>query len=377
MSIDKINDLTLHNASIAGDLHAAARRVVDSGWYAMGPEVSAFENAFARYCGAAHAVGVGNGTDAIELALRAVGVGAGDEVITAANAGFYASTAIRAIGAVPVYADVDEHNFLLCAQAAAERITQKTQAIIITHLFGQLADMQPFVALAARHGIALVEDCAQAHGAINNGQRAGSVGDAAAFSFFPTKNLGALGDGGAVVTQRDDVAARVRSLRQYGWSTKYTVVDEGACNSRLDEMQAAFLSAKLPYLDAWNAKRRAVAARYAEKITHPAIRKPRIVDNNSIVDKKHIVDNSHVAHLYVVRCAARDALKQYLQAHGIGCDIHYPLLDTRQPVNAKMPAQGLPVSEKLAQEILTLPCYPELTMAEVDQIADCINHWSV
>jgi dTDP-4-amino-4,6-dideoxygalactose transaminase len=365
MSIDKINDLALHNAAIAGDLHAATRRVVDSGWYALGPEVAAFETAFARYCGAAHAVGVGNGTDAIELALRAVGVGVGDEVITAANAGFYASTAIRAIGAVPVYADVEDGNFLLCARDAAARITQKTRAIIITHLFGQFADMQPFVALAGHHGIALVEDCAQAHGAMRSGQRAGSVGDAAAFSFFPTKNLGALGDGGAVVTQRDDVASRVRSLRQYGWSTKYTVVDDGACNSRLDEIQAALLSAKLPYLDEWNARRRAVAVRYAEKMTHPAIQKPLIVDS------------SHVAHLYVVRCAARDALKQYLQAHGIGCDIHYPLLDTRQPVNKNTPAPRLPVSEKLALEILTLPCYPELTMAEVDQIAECINRWSV
>lgn len=364
MSIDRINDLSLHNHSLAAALHAAAIRVIDSGWYAMGPEVAAFEKAFAAWCGVAHAVGVGNGTDAIELALRAVGVVAGDEVITVANAGFYSSTAIRAIGAVPVYADIARNGFLLCPQDAARCVTAKTRAIIVTHLFGELADMQPLLELAREKGIALVEDCAQAHGAMHGGRRAGSFGDAAAFSFFPTKNLGALGDGGAVVTTRDDVAARVRSLRQYGWSSKYTVVDGGACNSRLDELQAALLSVKLPYLDQWNSRRRAVATRYAETITHPAIVKPAIGGED------------HVAHLYVIRCARRDALKQYLQQHGIGCDIHYPVLDYLQPVHGTTAVRRLPASEQAAAEILTLPCYPELTQQEVDRIAACINNWS-
>jgi len=364
MAIDKINDLSLHNAAIAKPLHEAALRVIDSGWDAMGPEVAAFEKAFAQYCGAGHAIGVANGTEAIELALRAVGVTVGDEVITVANAGFYSSTAIRAIGATAVYVDIQEDTLLMDATAAEKAITHKTKAIIITHLFGQLAEMDVLQRVAKKHGIALVEDCAQSHGAQRAGKKAGSYGDIAAFSFFPTKNLGALGDGGAVVTGNADLAARVRSLRQYGWTTKYTVVDSGARNSRLDEMQAALLSVKLPLLDGWNAKRRTIAQRYAEKIQHEAVRLPVIAGED------------HVAHLYIIRCTQRDALKKHLQANGIASDIHYPVLDYHQPAAvASYPHVSLPVSEKLCSEILTLPCYPELTLAEVDVIADCINHW--
>ena len=365
MSIDKINDLAAHNKIIAEKLYAAAARVIDSGWYALGQEVKKFETAFSDYCGVCHAVGVGNGTDAIEIALRAVGVTAGDEVITVANAGFYASTAILAIGATPVYADINKSNFLLCINDVERCITSKTKAVIATHLFGQLVDMAPLLQLAKKYGIAIMEDCAQAHGAERDGKRAGSWGDVAAFSFFPTKNLGALGDGGAVITSSDKVATRVRSLRQYGWAAKYSVVDEGARNSRLDEIQAAFLSEKLPYLDQWNTQRRFIAKCYAEKITNPAIIKPVIEDE------------SHVAHLYVVRCAARDLLKKYLQQQRIGCDIHYPELDYQQSIMVQnYSGVNLPVSEKMAAEILTLPCYPEMTFDEVDKIAACINSWT-
>ncbi|MEZ5436575.1 MAG: DegT/DnrJ/EryC1/StrS family aminotransferase [Pseudomonadales bacterium] len=364
MSIDKINDLSLHNSAIAENLHKAAARVIDSGWYAMGPEVAAFEKAFAAYCGVADAIGVANGTEAIELALRALGVSVGDEVITVANAGFYSSTAIRAIGAVPVYVDIQESNLLMDVVCAEKAITPKTKAIIITHLFGQLAAMEPLCAVAKKHGVALLEDCAQSHGAAANGKRAGSFGDIAAFSFFPTKNLGALGDGGAVATSNAALAARMRSLRQYGWTTKYTVADSGARNSRLDEMQAALLSIKLPLLDTWNEKRRQIAKRYAEKIAHPAVRVP----NAAGID--------YVAHLYVIRCAQRDALKKHLHDHGIASDIHYPILDTQQPVTqGNFSKIALPVSEKLCTEILTLPCYPEFTFDEVDVVANCINNW--
>lgn len=367
MSINKINDLSLHNSAIAAELHNAAGRVIDSGWYAMGPEVTAFEKSFAAYCGVADAIGVANGTEAIELALRTVGVDCNDEVITVANAGFYSSTAIRAIGAKPVYVDVLEKNFLMDPDCAAAAITPKTKAIIVTHLFGQLADMDPLCALAKKHGIALIEDCAQSHGAqAANGKRAGSFGDIAAFSFFPTKNLGALGDGGAVVTSKAELAARVRSLRQYGWKMKYTVADSGARNSRLDEMQAALLSVKLPLLDGWNEKRRAIAKRYAEKIQHKAVRVPSITS----------VD--HVAHLYVIRTAQRDALKKHLHDHDIASDIHYPVVDYHQPAaRAAYATVSLLVSEKLRDEILTLPCYPELTLDEVDVVAQCINSWIV
>ena len=365
MSINKINDLHLHNHSLADALRTAALRVVDSGWYALGPEVELFEREFATYCGTTHAIGVANGTEAIELALRAVGVNAGDEVITVANAGFYSSTAILALGAVPVYVDIEPHSFLLDADGVNPCITKKTRAIIVTHLFGQLAHMQPLISLAREHGIALVEDCAQAHGAERDCKRAGSWGDIAAFSFFPTKNLGALGDGGAVTTSRSDLAQRVRSLRQYGWSSKYTVEITGARNSRLDELQAALLSVKLPHLDSWNRKRREIAARYAAKIHHPLLQLPAI----------HCKD--HVAHLYVVRCTQRDALKRHLHQNGIASDIHYPILDYQQPaVRECYSTVSLPMSEQRCSEILTLPCYPELTTDEVDTIAACINSWT-
>lgn len=364
MSINKINDLSLHNSAIASALHTAASRVIDSGWYALGPEVTAFEAAFAAYCGAKESIGVANGTDAIELALRAVGVGVGDEVITVANAGFYSSTAIRAIGATPVYVDILEKSLLMNPVLAEAAITSKTRAIIVTHLFGQLADMESLCALAKKHGIALLEDCAQSHGAETGGKKAGSFGDIAAFSFFPTKNLGALGDGGAVVTSSTELAARVRSLRQYGWTTKYTVADSGARNSRLDELQAALLSVKLPLLDGWNAQRRKIAGHYAEKIRHPAVITPAITGAD------------HVAHLYVIRSLHRDALKKHLHENGIASDIHYPVLDIHQPViSSAYAGVSLPVSEKVCEEILTLPCYPELTLDEVDVITDCINRW--
>ena len=365
MSINRINDLQLHNHSLADTLRQAALRVIDSGWYAMGPEVERFERDFAHYCGVAHAVGVANGTDALELALRAVGVTAGDEIITVANAGFYTSTAVLAIGARPVYADIDADSLLLDPATLPALITPRSRAVVVTHLFGQLVPMAPVLALAQQHGLRVIEDCAQAHGAECHGQRAGSFGDAAAFSFFPTKNLGALGDGGAVITQQPAVAQQVRRLRQYGWSSKYTVEHGGARNSRLDELQAALLSVKLPHLDAWNRRRREIAARYASRIRHPAVRLP-------VVQGKE-----HVAHLYVIRCQQRDGLRQYLQDNGIASDIHYPVLDYQQPAVRELYRDvSLPVSEAAVSEILTLPCYPELTTAEIDAIADCINRWS-
>lgn len=365
MSLNKINDLHLHNHALTDALHAAACRVIDSGWYALGPEVEQFEHAFAHYCGVAHAVGVANGTDAIELALRAVGVQAGDDVVTVANAGFYSSTAILAIGAMPVYADILPDTLLLDPTALRQCLTARTRAVVVTHLFGQLADMPALIDIARAHGAAVVEDCAQAHGAERHGQRAGSFGDAAAFSFFPTKNLGALGDGGAVVTTREDIATRLRALRQYGWSTKYTVEHTGAGNSRLDELQAALLSVKLPHLDSWNRRRREIACRYSTRIHHPQVAVPRI-DNKD-----------HVAHLYVIRTPHRASLQQHLRANGIASDIHYPVLDYRQPALAgRYDGVVLPVSEACVQDILTLPCYPELRTEEVDAIAECINRWT-
>jgi dTDP-4-amino-4,6-dideoxygalactose transaminase len=365
MTYAKINDLILHNRSIEGELEQALKRVLSSGWYALGPEVDNFEKQFAAWCGAAWCRGLANGTDAIELALRALGVEAGSEVIVAANAGMYSGTAIYAIGAIPVYADIDPATFCISANHAATLVTPKTRAIIATHLYGYLSDMPALRKLADQHHIALLEDCAQAHGAVMQGKKAGSWGDAAAFSFYPTKNLGALGDGGAVVTSSQRVYEAVSQLRQYGWESKYKVVRSGGCNSRLDEIQAALLNVKLKHLDTWTAKRQSIGKFYCEHIAH--------LD----VALMPYAGERHVYHLYVLRCTARDALKAHLALKGVAADIHYPLLDYQQPLFAGRPIAKtcLPHSEQATREILTIPCYPELTMQDAAFVVEAINSW--
>lgn len=365
MSAGKINDLNRHNQPLQAALKAAAERVLVSGWFVLGPEVNAFEQEFSAYCGAGHCVSVANGTDALELALRALGVEAGDEVITAANAGMYSTTAILAIGAVPVYVDINDDCLTLAPGAVSAAVTSRTRVVIATHLYGRMADMPTLRTLADRHGIALLEDCAQSHGAILQGRRAGAWGDAAAFSFYPTKNLGALGDGGAVVTTDAAVAERVRQLRQYGWQQKYTVGYSGGRNSRLDELQAALLRVKLPHLDAWNAARRKIAAVYADGIQRADMRLPTSLETD------------YVAHLYVVRTSNRDGLRQHLANQGIASEVHYPVLDYQQPIlRDRHRSFSLPVSEKVTTEILTIPCYPELPMSDVQYICDAVNGWN-
>ncbi len=363
-----MNDLVALHAPLAGALSAAVRRVLDSGWFILGPEVAAFEEAFAAYCGVGHAVGVGNGTDAIELALAGVGVGRGDRVALAANAGGYGTTAVLALGAEPVYVDVGEDTATL-DPALLDRET--FDAVLVTHLYGRLADLPALRAVADAHGARLVEDCAQAHGAAHSagpdagpdaGRRAGAWGDAAAFSFYPTKNLGALGDAGAVVTADAGVAARVRRLRQYGWDRKYHQVDAQARNSRMDELQAAVLGVKLPHLDGWNARRVAVAARYAAAVRHPKLTLPEVAAP------------SHVGHLYVLRTTDRDALAAHLRANGVPHDVHYPVPDHRQPVHGgRFEGLVLPVTERLCAEVLSVPCHPTLDLAEVDRVAAVLN----
>jgi dTDP-4-amino-4,6-dideoxygalactose transaminase len=339
--------------------------VTASNWYILGQEGAAFEEEFASYVGAAHCIGVANGTDAIELALRALGVRAGSRVATAANAAFYTTTALLAIGAEPVYVDVDRSTHLIDLNHLAPLIEgRKIDAAVVTHLYGLMHDMDAVMRLVAGTGIAILEDCAQSHGARRGSSQAGSYGDAASFSFYPTKNLGALGDAGAVITNDADTAQRVRLLRQYGWASKYRVVTEGARNSRLDEMQAAVLRAKLPRLDAWNARRRAIARRYSEGISHPRVTCPAIPSE------------AYVAHLYVVAVEDRESLRRHLGEAGIATDIHYPIPDhLQEPIRAKGVQKSLPVTEALAQSILTLPCYPELSDPEVDQVIACVNAW--
>jgi dTDP-4-amino-4,6-dideoxygalactose transaminase len=300
------------------DLISPIKRVLERKWYILGEEVKFFEREFSVYLGVTGCVTVANGTDALAIALKSLDIQRGDKIITVANAGFYSSTAIHSIGAVPVYVDVSDASLTMASTALAKALDDKTKCVIVTHLYGQLADMDALLRLVRDAGVPLIEDCAQAHGARRDGRQAGSWGDVACFSFYPTKNLGALGDGGAVVTNNEEVAARLRTLRQYGWSTKYQVTTKGGCNSRLDEIQAAILREKLPHLNTWNAERRRIANLYnAAFESLPIISFPSIGED-------------YVAHLYVIRVSERDSFRDFLKNHGVASDVHYPVPDHLQ-----------------------------------------------
>ena len=363
--LKSINDLSRHTKPIEAKLSAAMERVLHSGWFILGSEVQGFEEEFAAYCGALQCVSLANGTDALELALRAVDIGHGKNVATVGNAGMYSTIAILATGATPIYIDVHPDTLLMGVTEFQNALdNQKIDAVIVTHLYGLLGDVPAIVRLAQSHGIPVVEDCAQAHGAMLQGQRAGSFGDIGCFSFYPTKNLGALGDGGAIVTKRADLAEKVRQLRQYGWSSKYIVGISGGGNSRLDEIQAAVLRVKLPMLDQWNFRRREIAERYTKGITNPAVITPAIHSEN------------YVAHLYVIRAANRDSLKLHLAQMGIPSDIHYPVPDYLQASCQHLfTGAGWPTTTRACNEVLTLPCFPEMTDSEVDIVINCVNSW--
>jgi dTDP-4-amino-4,6-dideoxygalactose transaminase len=344
------------------DLREPIDRVLRSHHYILGAEVQGFEAEFARYIGVAHCVAVANGTDALEIALRALGVASGDRVVTAANAGFYASTAIHAVAGTPLYADIDDERMTLAPAAVERALAHRPKAVIVTHLYGRLADVEAIASLCRAAGVALVEDCAQAHGAALRGRRAGSFGDIACFSFYPTKNLGAAGDGGAITTNHEGLERRSRQLRQYGWSRKYAVDVAGGRNSRLDEIQAAVLRAKLPTLDAQNAERRRLAARYDTAFAQLPL---RVAGSRAADD---------VVHLYVVRTRRRDQLRSALLEAGIGSDIHYPVADHSQAAYAKQAAAvELPLTEAACRECLSLPCFPGLSDAEQDQVIEAVR----
>ena len=362
-----INDLKCHIRLLTPAIEQAVSRVTASGWFVLGPEVEAFEKTFAAYVGVNHCRTVANGTDALELALRAVGVNRNGTVATVANAGFYTSSSLLAIGATPLYLDVDVETRVVTLCEVERAIREGAKTIVVTHLYGQAVPEIAEIAMRCQAaGVALVEDCAQAHGAKVGSKQVGSFGDIGCFSFYPTKNLGALGDGGAVVCSDAELAAKVGHLRQYGWSAKYQVELAGARNSRLDEIQAAVLSEFLPYLDSWNAQRRDIASQYSRLITHPVVILPSVGGDD------------YVAHLYVVRCSERDRLRQHLQKLDIATDVHYPIPDHRQHVfGSRFSEQRLPNTEQLAQECLTLPCYPEMTQADVEQVVSAVNNWPV
>jgi dTDP-4-amino-4,6-dideoxygalactose transaminase len=364
-SVIPINSLVRHVASLRDTLSAAAIQVVGSGYYVLVPSVTAFDQAFANYCGVTHCIGVANGTDALELALKSVGVRAGDQVAVAANAAMYSTSAALACGATPLFVDVEKTGAAIDPAQLAQAFTIAVpRAVIVTHLYGRLARIKEIVDLCRAHGVAVVEDCAQAHGARIGSHAAGSFGDAAAFSFYPTKNLGALGDGGAIVTSNAEIGLRARQLRQYGWTAKYTNTFAGGRNSRLDEIQAKMLLTMLPLLDGWNTRRRAIANRYSQEIRNPAITVPAQAGQE------------YVGHLYVVRCERREALRAHLDKHGVQTDIHYPIPDHRQPCHQSTYANvHLTVTEELAATVLTLPCFPELTDQEVQRVIAACNQF--
>ena len=359
------NDLGRQTAALLPELEAAALRVLRSGWFVLGPEVRAFEAEWAAFSGAAHCLGVASGTDALQLALRAVGVGAGDEVITVPNAAGYTGFAVRLIGARPVYADVDERTWTMNPASVEQLFTERTRAVVPVHLYGAPARMDVLADLCRKHGVPLVEDCAQAHGTQAQGQPVGSWGDVGCFSFYPTKNLGALGDGGAVVTGDPILFERLRRLRQYGWEHKYHAVDAFGFNSRLDELQAALLRVRLTDLAAGNRRRVDIAACYRDLLADtPGLDLP--------VDLP-----GHVYHLFVVRVreGRRDALQSALAERGIETVVHYPEPDYLQPAFTGLGSGPgtAPVTEQLAGEILSLPCYPELSLDEVREVGQTVR----
>jgi len=369
-----LNDLKRTFAAHAADLVRVASDVLASGWWLNGRELDAFCAAFAHYVGTDQCIGVANGTDALEIAMRAlvrVRGRAGGEVVTVANAGGYSTTACRLAGLVPVYADVEESTQLGDIASVVSCVTDETALVIATHLYGGAVDIPALRRAldAAGHGrVPILEDCAQAHGARVGGAGgpvAGSMGDVAAFSFYPTKNLGAFGDGGAVLTSNEAVADAVRALRQYGWGSKYEVVVGGGRNSRLDEVQAALLAVLLPGLDAANARRRSVLARYVAAAPEGV----RVVD----------AGEGSVAHLAVLLADDRDGLRAHLTAHGIAADVHYPILDFDQPAWRDQPHRlapgGLPVSRRSVGRLLTLPCFPEMRTDEVDRVCEALAAW--
>lgn len=356
-------DLKRQYEALRAELDAAAARVLASGWYILGPEVRAFEEEFAAFCGVGHCVGVGNGTEALHLAMVGLGICPGDEVITVANAAVYETLTILQTGARPVFVDVDPHTHTLDPALLEAALTPRTRAVMPVHLYGRMADMPAVLAFAERHGLLVIEDCAQAHGARQGGRSAGSLGACGCFSFYPSKNLGALGDGGAIVTDDPALAERLRRLRQYGWSRKYYSTEPGGLNSRLDELQAALLRAKLPHLPAWNARRRALARRYGELLAGTPLALPT----------PH-PDEEHVYHLYVVGTPERERVLEALRERGIGADVHYPLPAHQQPIYRDYaPPGGLPVTERLAGQVLSLPIYPELTDQELEAVAAALR----
>lgn len=356
-------DLSHLHEDIREQLNAAFSRVVDSGWFVMGPELEAFEEEFARYCGVKYCVGVGNGLEALHLLLQAYGIGPGDEVIVPSNTFIATWLAVSECGAIPVPVEplMDTHN--IDPELIFSAITHKTKAIMPVHLYGQPADMERINEIAKQNNLVVIEDAAQAQGSRYKGERAGSLGDAAATSFYPGKNLGALGDGGAVLTSDPVIADKVRMLRNYGSREKYQHEIAGY-NSRLDEMQAAFLRVKLSLMNEWNNARREIARQYSSQLNDTELVLPEVPGWAE-----------PVWHLYVIRCKQREVLKRHLQENGVSTVIHYPVPPHRQLCYKGLIKEQYPVADLLSEEVLSLPISPTITPEEISYVTDVIRRF--
>lgn len=357
LDLKSINDL------YKDEITTAVMRAVRSGWYILGPELEAFENEYAAYCGVRHCIGVANGLDALTLILKAYGIESGHEVIVPANTYIATILAIIANGAKPVLVEPNIETYNIDPSNIEERITKNTKAIMPVHLYGRCADMEKIYEIARRHNLKVIEDAAQAHGVEYKERKAGTLGDAAGFSFYPTKNLGALGDAGCVTTNDEDLAEKLRYLRNYGSNEKYKNKYPGV-NSRMDEVQAAVLRVKLKHLDADNQRRRQIARLYHDGISNGRIILPEMPS-----------DDSHVWHLFVIRCDKRDRLQAYLHDKGIGTMIHYPIPPHHQEALAELLDLELPITEQIHRQVLSLPLNPAMGDNDIDQVVRAVNTW--
>lgn len=363
MKIEFLN-LKKINERFEEEFSKSIAEVVNSGWYILGNKVSEFETNFAEYCGTKHAIGVANGLDALAIILKAFEFDEGDEIIVPANTYIASILAISQNNLKPIFVEPDEASFNLNPDLIEEKITPRTKAIMAVHLYGQIADMEKINAIAKKHNLKVIEDSAQAHGAILGGKRTGNLSDASGFSFYPGKNLGALGDGGMITTNDDILADKIKALRNYGSHKKYENIYQGY-NSRLDEIQAAILDVKLKYLDDDSNRRREVAELYMNGIDNNLIKLPKVTGES----------NSHVWHLFVIRCEERDRLQQYLADNDIQTIIHYPIPPHKQEAYAEYNHLSFPVTEKIHNEVLSLPISPVISDDEVKKVIEVINNF--
>lgn len=361
----KFLDLKKVNERFRAEMDAAVKRVLDSGWYLLGKEVEAFEQEFAAYCGTKHCIGVANGLDALTLIIKAYGFGPGDEIIVPANTFIATLLAVSANGCTPILVEPNWNTRLIDVNRIEAAVTHRTKAIMVVHLYGRAVEMEKVWEIAKRYNLKVIEDSAQAHGAKYQGVRCGNLGDASGFSFYPGKNLGCLGDGGAVTTNDDELVTKIRAIRNYGSDYKYHHVYKGM-NSRLDEIQAVLLRVKLPHLDEDNARRREIAERYIHEIRNPRVELPQVPPD----------PEGHVWHVFAVTCRERDELLKHLEGKGIQTNIHYPTPPHHQGAYKELENLSFPISERIHREIASLPMSPVLTNEEVTKVISVVNEFA-